>query len=135
MIILRKLAERQESQRALKIKNRILKQTHDIKLAESLSPITEKFTEIKESTKIIGEVIKDSNYENESNQEIVPVEIESEDENIQTSLRPFQIVKKISTLMTETLGALMNSKISLKLIQDDLGRASILGIHIYTKSW
>ena len=37
---LRKLAEQQKQQRALKIKNRILKQTHDVKLAESLSPIT-----------------------------------------------------------------------------------------------
>ena len=41
MINLRKLAEKQKDQRALKIKNRILKQTHDHKLAESLSPITE----------------------------------------------------------------------------------------------
>ena len=40
MINLRKLAAQQKEQRALKIKNRILKQTHDIKLAESLSPIT-----------------------------------------------------------------------------------------------
>ena len=39
---LRKLAEQQKNQRALKIKNRILKQTHDVKLAESLSPITKK---------------------------------------------------------------------------------------------
>ena len=38
--ILRKLAEYQKEQRALKIKNRILKQTQEIKLAESLSPIT-----------------------------------------------------------------------------------------------
>ena len=39
---LRKLAEQQKEQRAHKIKNRILKQTDDIKLAESLSPITKK---------------------------------------------------------------------------------------------
>ena len=38
---LRQLAEQQKNQRALKIKKkRILKQTHDIKLAERLSPIT-----------------------------------------------------------------------------------------------
>ena len=42
LINLPKLAEQQKEQRALKIKNRILKQTHDIKLAESLSPITKK---------------------------------------------------------------------------------------------
>ena len=39
---LRKLCEKQKTQRALKIKNRISKQTHDIKLAESLRPITKK---------------------------------------------------------------------------------------------
>ena len=44
---LRKLAEQQKEQRALKIKNRNLKQTHDFKLAESLSPITKKLDEIK----------------------------------------------------------------------------------------
>ena len=39
---LRKLAEQQKNQRALKIKNRILKQTHDEKLADSLSPLTKR---------------------------------------------------------------------------------------------
>ena len=34
--------------------------------------------------------------------------------------------------MTETLGALMNSKNSLKLIPDDSGRATILGVPINT---
>ena len=66
---LRKLAEQQKEQRALKIKNRILKQTHDVKLAESLSPITTKLDEtseklgdvIKESTQKLGNVIKDNN--------------------------------------------------------------------------
>ena len=38
---LRELEEQQKDERALKIKNRILKQTH-VKLAESLSPITTK---------------------------------------------------------------------------------------------
>ena len=65
---LRKLAEQQKEQRALKIKNRILKQTHDVKLAEFLSPITKKLEEINKSTKKIGKVIKESNSENENNQ-------------------------------------------------------------------
>ena len=43
---LRKLAEQQKNQRAHKIKSRILKETPDIKLAESLSPITERLDEI-----------------------------------------------------------------------------------------
>ena len=48
-----KLAEQQKNQRALKIKNRTLKQTHDIKPAESLTPITKKL-EVNETTKKIG---------------------------------------------------------------------------------
>ena len=54
---LRKLAEQQKEQRALKIKNRLLKQTHDTKIAESFSPITKK---LEETTKKLGEVIKES---------------------------------------------------------------------------
>ena len=54
MISLRKLAEQQKDQRALKNKNRFLKQTHDIKLAEGLSPVTRKLEEVKKSTQILG---------------------------------------------------------------------------------
>ena len=69
LINLRKLAEQQKKQRALKIKKRFLKQTHDVKLAESLSPITNKLDEtsenlgdvFKESTQNLGNVIKDNN--------------------------------------------------------------------------
>ena len=57
LIILRRLAEQQKDQRALKIKNRILKQTHDIKLAEIFSPITKK---LEESTK---KLVKLSNHQ------------------------------------------------------------------------
>ena len=63
MINLRKLSEQEKNERALKIKNRILKQTHDVKLAESLSPITKKLDTINESSKKISEVIKESNSE------------------------------------------------------------------------
>ena len=41
LINLRKLAEQQKNQRIEKIKKRNIKQTHDIKIAKSLSPITE----------------------------------------------------------------------------------------------
>ena len=44
LIGLRKFAEQQKNERALKIKNRKLKETLDIKLAESLSPITKKIS-------------------------------------------------------------------------------------------
>ena len=68
LIILRKIAEQQKEQRAEKIKNRILKQTHDVKLAESLSPITSKLDEtskdlgdvIKKSTQNLGNVLRDN---------------------------------------------------------------------------
>ena len=40
LINLRKLPEQQKEQRAFKIKNKISKQTHDVKFAQSLSPIT-----------------------------------------------------------------------------------------------
>ena len=68
MINLRKLAEQQRSQRALKIRNRILKQTHDIKLAESLSPITKKLDTINESTKKLAETPKKSDVEDGNTQ-------------------------------------------------------------------
>ena len=57
---LRKLAEQQKNQRALQIKNRNLKETHDVKLAESLSPIAEKLDEVNNSTQEKGEIIKKS---------------------------------------------------------------------------
>ena len=124
---LRKLANQQKEQRAEKIKNRILKQTHDIKLAESLSPITK---ELKKSTKKISEVIKETNSENENNQEIVPAETELEDESIQTNLRALPNSSMFSDQMTKTLGRLMSSANSLK-IKSSSG-ATILGVPIHT---
>ena len=57
---LRKLAEQQKEQRALKIKNKLLKQTHGLKLAEPISPITKRLDEVKESTEKLGDVNKES---------------------------------------------------------------------------
>ena len=54
---LRKLAQQQKEQRAIKIKNRIIEKTHDVKLAESLSPITKKLDEVK---KILNKWVKSS---------------------------------------------------------------------------
>ena len=128
---LRKLAEQQKEQRALKIKNRILKQTHDIKLAESLSPITKKLDEVNKSTKKVGDILRESNSENENNQELVPVEIESEDENFQTNLRALPNSSIFSDQMTKTLGRLMSSANSLKMKSTPSG-ATILGVPINT---
>ena len=57
-INLRKLVEQQKNQRALEIKNRKLKQTHDIKLAESLSPVTQKLHDVIKETFQPSENIK-----------------------------------------------------------------------------
>ena len=64
-INLRKLEEQQKIQRALKIENRILKQTRGINLTESFSPITKQIQEVNQSTKKLGGVIKVSNSEKE----------------------------------------------------------------------
>ena len=56
LINLRKLADQQKEQRDLKFRNRILKQTHDVKLEESLSPISKKIDEVNKSTKKVGDI-------------------------------------------------------------------------------
>ena len=60
---LRKLAQQQKEQRALKIKNRILERTHDKKLAESLSPLTKRLDLIENNK---GEKIDDLIKKSES---------------------------------------------------------------------
>ena len=67
LINLRKLAEQQKNQRAIKIKNRILEKTHDKKLAESLSPLTKRL-DLRENNKgeKIGDIIKKSESESET---------------------------------------------------------------------
>ena len=61
LISLHNLAQQQKNKRAPNFKNRIFKQTHDIKIAESLSLITKKLDEVKESTQKLGEIAKESN--------------------------------------------------------------------------
>ena len=135
LINLRKLAEQQKQERALKIKNRILKETHNKKLAESLSPITEPITErldkvnksakkldsikesfspinekldtINESTQKVGDIIKESNAEN----------------NKETIITP-------SILLKDTFKSLAETPSSLKLNHDINGNFSILGTNI-----
>ena len=96
---LRKLAIQQKNERALKIKNRILKQTHDVKLAENLSPITKKLDTINDSTKEIGEVIKETNSK--------------------VDIKALPNSSKFSNSMRQKIGSLMNSRNSLKITQDE----------------
>ena len=87
-----------------------MKQTHDVKLAESLSPITKKLDTINDSTKQITDTIKESN----SNDKIKALPNSS----------------KYSNSMRQMIGSLMNSRNSLKITQDESGRANILGVPI-----
>ena len=68
MTNLRKIAEHQKNHRATKIENRILKQTHDKKLDEYLSPITRKLDIFNDSTRKVGEIYKKSDVEDENAQ-------------------------------------------------------------------
>ena len=102
-----------------------MKQTHDVKLAESFSPITkklddvskstresllplnEKLNTINESTKKLGDLIKESNSEN-NKETIVPTSI----------------------LLQDTSKYLSETPSSIKLNQDKGGNLSILGAPI-----
>ena len=131
MISLRKLAEQQKEHRALKLKNRILKQTHDKKLAEPLSPITKNLDTINKPTKKLGDILIESSSETEKNRDIVLVEFESEDKKIQTNLRALPNSSVFSESMAKTLGGLMSSPNSLQIKPSSSG-ATILGVPIYT---
>ena len=112
-INLRKLAEQQKNQRSLKNKNRILKQTHCIKLAESLLPITKKLDFINDSPKKVGANIKET-----------PQPIE----NIRPILRnsQSQTPKLISASdeLVKTFSKMNYSKNSFKVIRDAEGKFS-----------
>ena len=121
----RKLAEQQKEERAIKIKNRILKHTHDVKLAESLSPITKKLDEVNKSTqeslspitknldnnidrtKQLGEIVKESNSKNSKETIVTP-----------------------SILLKETFKSLAEANNSIKLNQDKNQNMIILGVPI-----
>ena len=110
LINLRKLAEQQINQRALKIKNSILKQTHDVKLAESLSPITKKLDTINESTENLGGETKKSNSKVE--------------------IKALPNSSSFSNSMRQMLGSLLNSRNFLKVSQGESGGANTLGVPI-----
>ena len=62
LVNLRKLAQQQKEERALKIRNKILKQTHDIALAESLSPITKKVEKVITKNNTLQLAIENPKY-------------------------------------------------------------------------
>ena len=112
LINLRKLAEQQKNQRAEKIKNRILKQTHDVKLAEFLSPITKNLDEVNKSTQQVGEIIKKS----QPSQNIKTILQDSE------SQTPAIKNKTGTQSLRDTLTHMKGSKNFFKLVEDDDGK-------------
>ena len=116
LINLRKLSDQQKKQRALKIKNRILKQTHDIKLAENLSPVTKKLDKVNESIQKLGEIVKKSNtprpaIENTHNE--LPLENEQIDPGViyDTSLE-----KTLNNMKKKLLVSLKKKKATIVII-------------------
>ena len=107
---LRKLAYQQKNQRALKIKNRILKQTHDIKLAESLSPITKKLDEVNKSTQeSLSPINEKLDTINKSTQKVGDIIKEYISEN--------EIIP--SNLLQNAFDSFENTSTSLKLNKDE----------------
>ena len=114
---LRKLSDQQTNQRAEKIKNRILKQTHDVKLAESLSPITKKLDEVNKSAqRFLSPINKKLDTINKSTQKVGNIIKESNSEN--------EII--LSNLLKNTFESLENTTNSLKINKDEDGNMSIL---------
>ena len=73
LINLRKLAVQQKEQRAIKTINKILKQTQDVKLADSLSPITKILDEVNKSTQqSLSPITKNLDTINDSIEESQP---------------------------------------------------------------
>ena len=112
---LRKLANQQKNERAEKIKNRILKQTHDIKLAESLSPITKKLDEVYKSTQ----------------ESLTPIN-EKLDTINESTLKVGDIINESnsSALLKDTFKSLREESNALKLVEDEDNNLTIRGIPI-----
>ena len=84
------------------------------------------------SSKTMVEEFKETVSENENQEEVVPLEIDSEDENEcnETEIRALPNNFINSTPVRETLGSLLKSRNFLGIIQDDPGRARFRGVHI-----
>ena len=125
LINLLKLAEQQKNQRALKIKNRISKQTHDLELAESLSLITKKLEEVKKSTQeSLSPITKKLDIINDSTKQLgEKVEESNSENNKEMTITP-------SIFLQDTFKSLSEANKSLKLNQDKNHNTNILGVSI-----
>ena len=113
---LRKLAEQQKEQRAPKIKNRILKQTHDVALADCLSPITKKLDEVNKSAR----------------ESLTPINKKLDTIN-ESTLKVGDIINESnsSAQLKDTFNSLSNDESNtLKLVRDEDDNLTIRGIPI-----
>ena len=117
LIYLLKLAEQQKNQRAREVKNRILKPTHDVKLAEFLSPINKNLNEVNKSTQEVSEIIKKS----QPSQNIKTISQNSE------SQTPAIKNTNISRSLFDTLTNMKRNKYFFNLVEDD-GEVFWIGI-------
>ena len=117
LINLGKLAEKQKEQRAIKNKN-ILKQTHDIKLAESLSPITKKLKGNKESTLEVGKVIKKSDIQ-DGNTQTPAIENTSISQSLRDTSSFMETSKKVFKLEQTDKDEVFWNKIPIKALGDN----------------
>ena len=73
----------------------------------NLSPTTRKLEEVDKCTKKLGDIMNESNSENEKNQELVPIEVKvdfSENEDIESNIKTLPNSKKVSIPKMATLG-------------------------------
>ena len=106
-----KLAEQQKNHRAIKIKNRNLKQTHDKTLAENLSPITKYLDIVNETTKNLGELVKKSDVEDDDTQTLAI-------ENTRNDIQPGVIY---DTTLENTLSNMIEQKGFFKIRESPIG--------------
>ena len=120
---LRKLAQQQKNQRALKIRNKILKQTHDVKLTESLLPITKRLDLIENNKGVkISELIKSETPAIEDKPQSA-----IEDGNTQTpAIENINIFRQLF----DTLALMKTKKNFFKLTEDDDRKVYWNGVHI-----
>ena len=123
LINLRKLAEQHKNQRAEKIKNKILKQTHDVKLAESLAPITKKLDRINKSTQELAEIVKKSKPETPqlaiANTQTPPIKIKTGTRSLRDTLTFMQESKNFFKLLEQDDGELLWNKTPIKALGDN----------------
>ena len=85
---------------------------------------------MNDSTKKLGEVFIKNQLLKKNQQEVVPVEIDSDisEDGIRLNIGALPNFGKSSALSKETLGSLMKSRNYLRIEEDETGKGIILGV-------